>query len=410
MFSTAQKQLQRLALDLRLFGTVISLVGFSESVVGSVFNNYLNETFGLSSLQRTLLELPRELPGLLVVFVSALLFFLSSRRLAVLANFLTGLGLVLLAFFSPVLPVMLIWLFLFSMGVHLFLPLSFSIGMELAGEDAAGRRLGQLNSIRNLATVIGSFVVSLGFKFFHWSFTFSFLLAAAGYFTAAILLRGMTASNVPSPGVYLKWYPEFRLYYWLTVLYGTRKQIFLTLGPWVLVKIFGQPTQTVAMLLTVGGAAGIVFQPLLGRLVDTLGERKILASEAVVLVFVCLGYGFARTLFAPKTAFLVAAGCYVADQLLMSVSMARATYLKKIAPSPDQIAPALSMGTTIDHFFSAGIALLAGVIWTRWGYQYVFLCGAGIAVVNFFSTLRIRIPKTAELARAAGAGLLETRD
>ena len=57
-------------------------------------------------------------------------------------------------------------------------------------------------------------------------------------------------------------------------------------------------------------------------------------SEAVILVFICLGYGFARRLFSESTAIVVAWTCFVIDQLLMSVGMARATYLKKIAVQP----------------------------------------------------------------------------
>jgi len=48
------------------------------------------------------------------------------------------------------------------------------------------------------------------------------------------------------------------------------------------------------------------------------------------------------------------------------------------------------MGVTIDHFFSISVAIIGGFIWIKWGYQYVFLLGAIIAVINFFSALRVR--------------------
>jgi nitrate/nitrite transporter NarK len=76
---------------------------------------------------------------------------------------------------------------------------------------------------------------------------------------------------------------EYRLFYWLNILYGTRKQIFLTFAPWVLVTVFRQKTQMLATLLTLGGVIGIFFKPLLGRAIDKLGERFILTSEAVFL-------------------------------------------------------------------------------------------------------------------------------
>jgi hypothetical protein len=70
--------------------------------------------------------------------------------------------------------------------------------------------------------------------------------------------------------------------------------------------------------------------------------------------------------------------------------MARATYLQKIAVQQEDINQTLAMGVTIDHAFSISVALLGGFIWVKWGYQYVFLVGVVIAVVNTFSALRVR--------------------
>ena len=41
------------------------------------------------------------------------------------------------------------------------------------------------------------------------------------------------------------------------------------------------------------------------------------------------------------------------------------------------------------------IAVLGGIIWNVFGYQYVFLMGVGIAAINFFVAWQIRIPKNA---------------
>ena len=183
---------------------------------------------------------------------------------------------------------------------------------------------------------------------------------------------------------------EYRLFYWLNILFGTRKQIFLTFAPWVLVTIFKQKTQAIATLLMIGGIIGIFFKPMLGRAIDRFGERFILTTEAVILIFVCLCYGFSKNVFSETTAMYITFICYIVDQLLMSVSMARATYLQKIAIKPEDVSQTLTMGVSIDHFFSISVALLGGFLWVKWGYQYVFLLGAVIAVINTFSALRIR--------------------
>lgn len=165
------------------------------------------------------------------------------------------------------------------------------------------------------------------------------------------------------------------------------------LAPWVIVTIFNKPTQTLATLYTIGGIIGILFQPLLGKTIDKLGERFVLTTEAVALVFVCLGYGFSRSIFPENTAFLITCVCYLLDQMLFSVSMARSTYMKKIALDPADIQPALSAAVSVDHVFSISIALLGGVIWNQFGFQYVFLLGMVIAFSNFFVARLIRLPK-----------------
>ncbi len=376
--------------DFQLFILSIVLIGFSQSAINSVFNNYLNEVFSITDSQRGMLELPREVPGFLVVFFSAIFFFMSSRRLAAFANLVASIGIALIGLYSPTFSIMLAWLLIYSMGQHIYLPLNQSLGMEFAGEGKAGRRLGQLTGAMNIAAISGSFVIFIGFAYFSFDFTLSFLLAAAGYFGAALLLFMMKPGKARPVRASFTLRKEYGLFYWLNILFGTRKQIFLTFAPWVLIKIFNQKTEMIATLLTIGGVAGIFFNPLLGRAIDRLGERRILMGEAVILVVVCLGYGFSRQLFGGEIALYVACACFICDQLLMSVGMARATYLKKIAVTPDDVPQTLTMGVTIDHIFSISIALVSGVIWEKVGYQYVFLLGAGIALANLFSASRVR--------------------
>jgi len=378
--------------DMLLFLLCIAMVGFGESIVNSVFNNFLNDTFRLSSFERTFMELPRELPGVCIIFVSAALYFVKSRRLAVVATLLGAIGLVLMAFLSVSFHWMFAWLFILSLGQHLFMPLNTSITMALANDNKTGKRLGQFNAVRNCAMVFGSFFVVIGFKYLHFNFRIAFLIAAFFYLCAALFVSAMHPGKANPPALHLKFHKEYRLYYWLSILFGTRKQLFLTFAPWVLVTVFHQPTAILATLLTVAGISGILFQPALGKAIDVLGEKKVLIMEALLLIVVCCGYGFGKTFFSERVAFFIAAACFVMDQLLMSVNMARATYLKKIAVKPEHITPTLTMSVSLDHVFSIGIALTGGIVWAKFGYQAVFICGAGIAVVNLVTAQFIKIP------------------
>jgi predicted MFS family arabinose efflux permease len=371
----------------------VSLFGFSAAIINAVFNNFLNETFSMGNMARGVLELPRELPGFLVAFVSAIFFFMSGRRLAAMAHFLACIGVYLLGHYSMTYGFMLVWLFIYSLGQHIFLPLTSSIGMEFAEKNREGKRLGQITGANNFATIAGSVLVFLGFRFLDFSFSLCFTLAAAVLLVSFFFLMSMKKDDRLKSSSKLTLRREYGLYYWLCILFGTRKQIFLTFAPWVLGTVFNRSTAVVATLLTGGGAIGIVFHPLLGRAIDRLGERFILMAEAAVLVFVCIGYGFAKMIFDGETAFHIAAACFILDQMLISVGMARATYLKKIALKPEDVSQTLTMGVTIDHVFSISIALVSGLIWNSLGYQYVFLLGALISVINLFSASRIRLKK-----------------
>lgn len=378
--------------ELLLFASAALALGMGFSMVDSTFNNFLEFRFRLSGFQRSFLEFPRETPGFLVVFVSAALGFLCSRRLAAVAMIFGAVGSLLLGFASLSYTVMVPWLFIFSMGQHLYMPIASTIGMELAQEGRDGRRLGQLNAIRNFAAIVGSFIVVLGFKTLGFSFTHTFTLAALLLSGAAVLFLLMKPAPMVEKKGFLRFHREYHLYYFLNILSGARKQLFITFAPWVLVSVLGQPTQIMATLFTLGGLIGILFQPLLGWTIDRLGERFVLSGEAVVLIFVCFGYGFSKFLFSPAVAFYLICVCFLVDQMIFSVSMARATYLKKISKRTEDIQPALTAAVTIDHVFSIASALVGGLIWNRFGFQYVFLFGAAIAAVNFFTALRVRTP------------------
>ena len=58
--------------DLILFAVAAVAMGAAFSMFDSTFNNFLSENFTLTPFQRSLLEFPRELPGVLVVCLDQL--------------------------------------------------------------------------------------------------------------------------------------------------------------------------------------------------------------------------------------------------------------------------------------------------------------------------------------------------
>lgn len=148
------------------------------------------------------------------------------------------------------------------------------------------------------------------------------------------------------------------------------------------------------MLWIVSSVLGIAFKPLLGRLVDSWGERKVLMGEAATLVLVCLGYASAESarLGELDLGLCLVYACFVADQLLMAVGIARTTYLHKILEAPRDFTPTLALGISVDHVVSMVVPALGGMLWAAMGYEYVFVAAAIVALVNLAVAAQIRVP------------------
>lgn len=377
-----------------LFLLTSVFLGIGQSVDGATLTNYLKENFQMLIVQRSALEFPRELPGLLVVLVIGSLYALGDIKIAVIANLLAALGMFSLGLIPPEYSFLVVAIFIYSMGQHIYMPLSNSIGMSFATSREFGKKLGQLSAANTAALVVSSAVLWALFKFLHISYTTSFNIGAVSFVIAALLLSKIKSTQTVKSTTRFIFRKEYGLYYWLCILYGARKQIFITFGPWVLVDIFKEEVATMALLFFIISATGVFVKPFIGHLIDKVGEKIILNSEAIAFFFICLGYAFAEDLFSTSYAFLCVNACYILDQTLSSVSMARATYLRKIAIVESDVSPTLSLGTSIDHIVTMFLPIIGGLVWYNngsHGYKYVFLGGAVIAVINFISTSFINI-------------------
>ncbi|HTY60622.1 MAG TPA: MFS transporter [Acidobacteriota bacterium] len=378
-------------------------LGVAQSVDGSTLTNYLKEHFGMLIIHRSALEFPREIPGLLVVLTIGSLSFLGGdARISVAANLLAALGMFCLGIIPPHYALVILVMFIYSMGQHIFMPLSGSIGMSFAEYDGMGKILGRLSSIGNIAVVVSSAALWALYRFVHISFFTAFSIGAVAFLLSAILMsfiRPTQTVRVKKRFVYRK---EYRLYYWLCMLYGARKQIFITFGPWVLVEVFKQPVATMTLLFLIVAVIGIFVKPWVGHMIDKVGERIVLSTEAFLFFLTCLGYAFAENLFRPSIALAFIYVCYVTDITLDSVYMARVTYMKKIALKPEDVSPSLSLGTSVDHMVTIFLPILGGLAWYKGGpggYKYVFLGGAVVAFLNFVSSRKIDIKQAAAVSR-----------
>ena len=143
------------------------------------------------------------------------------------------------------------------------------------------------------------------------------------------------------------------------------------------------PATSIAGLLMTAAAIGVVFKPLAGAAIDRFGERAVLVADGLVLTVVCLGYGYALPLMGGdmERARGLACACFVADNLLFALGSGRAVYISRIADSPQELSSTLAMGVSTNHIVSMTIPIVAGTVWTLFGYERVFLSAAVLALV-----------------------------
>lgn len=377
-------------------------------IISSTFNNYLSDVHGFDAGSRGWLELPRELPGFIIFGVVGLLLTrLRESRIAALAMIATAVGSLGLGWLAPGPALLVVWTMVWSLGDHIIFAVEGPIGLKLAKDGAEGRRLGQLGGARNMGVILGVSGVWLTAKLLGDRYDLFYLGAAACAAVAGYFYLRIRLGHGDPPSRRLVWRREYGIFYAISALFGIRKQIFLVFGTWVLVSLHQVPVSTIALLYFIGAALGVLMRPLLGDVIDWLGERTVLAADELLLIAICLVYAFASDVLPAPWDLRVLYAAYVADNVLFALRVARTTYLKKIAVDPKDITPTISLGVTIDHAVAMTLPILSGWIWERYGHQWVFLLAAALALAGFFVCLRIRVPApvvpTAGAAGPAGA-------
>jgi MFS family permease len=274
--------------DYRLFVLATVLMGLGACINGAVFNNYLKDVYDLDVARRTFLEFPRETPGFLVSIFVATLAALGEVRIAFIANLAASAGMLALGWIPSSFLLMVSSVFLFSAGQHVYMPLANAIGMGFAEKGSEGSVLGRLSAANTVAMLSGTVVLLALLHFFQLSYRVAFSAGSVLYLAAALALLAMSprrAEGKPRRLVVKRRYGRF---YALSILYGARKQLFITFGPWMLVDLFRQPVQSMTLISLIVSLGMIGAQSIVGKLTDRLGPRRMLGGEALLTIAVCV--------------------------------------------------------------------------------------------------------------------------
>ncbi len=387
-FNTAPPDLKR-ALAATLF------FGAASGIFMATLNNYLAQVHNFGAEARGWLELPRELPGFVIMFVvGAMLVLMRESRMAALAMLSTAVGAIGLGFFAPSTAALVVFIVIWSLGDHIIFAVEGPIGLQLARGGHEGKRLGQFGGARNLGTILGVGAVFLLALRFGDRFDLFYAIAGLAALAAGVCYSRLDVGYGGKASRRLVFKRKYGIFYAISALFGVRKQIFLAFGAWVLIELHGVTVGTIALLYFIAATLGVFIRPLLGEVIDWLGERVVLCIDELLLLLVCLTYAFASDVLAGPWDRYALYGAYIFDSVLFALRIARTTYLKKIIDDPTEITPTISVGITIDHSVAMTLPILSGWIWQAYGFRWVFLLAGAIAVVGFFVCLQIRVPKT----------------
>ena len=357
----------------------------------SVYNNFLHDRFRTTEFQRGYLEAIREIPGLAAVLFSAGGTSVSESSVGGLYILFLALGTLTFAFVNHYWS-LIFALIIMSTGMHLLMPIKASMSLALGKEGAKAKRLGQVGSAGATASLVGSGLVILTVKVLKYEgiFIVASIVTATGMI--GMLLVRLEKGEIRRNRFAVK--KKYSLYYALSFLDACRRHIFVTFAVYGLVKIHGASAQTIAVLIFISNGLNVYTRLRIGHLIDRFGEKASLVFSYSLLSFVFLGYAYVS--YIP-----VLYALYCLDNILFGFSVARTTYLDKIAPRED-VTAAIAFGITLNHISAVTLLPMGGYLWGKYGYETPFLMGIGILFLSIATSGRIKIATSRKVDETAG--------
>ena len=383
----------------RLFLAAFFLFALANGLSGSIISNYFKDVFQVDSVQRGLLEIPRELPGVVGVFVIAALPSLGNLSLSILGFVLYCVGLLVLGLFSPGYFVMQLFVFTYSLGDHMVMPIRDAIAMDLADEGKTGTFLGKYRGMMTLGSMLASALVFVGFRtgffYFRRGGIPSFCVALA-FLSVSLVLLCRLRHELPALDVRkrdrerkgrLPVRRKYIPYYVVTAVYGFQKRMRLVFAPWVIIELLSLGADTVALLGIAAYFCGGWVAPLIGKFLDKYGVQKglVLESFSIAAIFLFAAWAAAGIVNGFLSGWAGMAAAFVSYVLIFLTDHFNSVHtmlMRELSESPADVMENLSFGLSVDHVLAVTVSGLLGAVWKYAGAQYVFLLGAAVCSVH----------------------------
>ncbi len=348
----------------------------------TIFNNFAVEVVDLNGGQIGIIQSVREIPGFLALLALFILLLIKEHRLSALSILTLGLGVGLTGIF-PSYGGLIVTTLIMSFGFHYYETTNQSLTLQYFDRETAPWVFGKLRSY-GAATNVGVGIAILGLTSL---LSYRNIFLAVGTLLGLIALWGLgqdpTRENMVPQHKKMILRRRYWLYYYLTFMAGARRQIFVAFAVFLLVKRFDFSVREITLLFIFNNIVNYFLSPAIGRGIIRFGERTILSMEYGALILIFTGYAFVESRY-------LVAGLYVLDHIFFNFGMAIRTYFQKIG-DPEDIAPSMAVGFTINHIAAVVIPALGGLAWMV-DYRIPFLAGTVMAVLSLLATQMI--PRT----------------
>ncbi len=370
----------------KMFLISIIATGLGYGLYKGVLDNYFAEVVKLTEFDRGVSEFFRELPGLALVFLLAAMYMFSAEGLYKIGAVIMFGGLMMQAVIPPSRVLVIMAVCVYSLGEHIQLGMKSTLAMGYSHAGQEGKALGMLSSAAQIGNLIGYAVIVALFAILATSqILYRSVFAGAAIFTGigaftALKLSGKSETDANNRRFYF--HKKYTKFYFLEVFYGARKQVFLTFGPYALILIYGASTSLISTLYAVSAICCFFAAPLVGKIIDRIGYKIVMVSDTIILVFVCLCYGFAHRLFPKDIALIICCVNYLLDAVISLASMASNVYVRDLSDNQEELRATLSTGISVNHLISILIALFGGWIWKALGIEMLFILSAILGLAN----------------------------
>lgn len=360
--------------------TVASAVGLQSW--RTLFDNFAVNAAGLDGPHIGVVQSIREIPGFLTFLAVYLLLYIREHRLAAFSILLLGAGVAATGLFPSYGGVIGTTL-LMSIGFHYFETANQSLTLQYFDARTSPWVFGKLRSVAAAANIGAGFAIYA----MALSMTYSQMYLVSGGAVTAIGIWAFTRNprdaNLAPQRKCMVFRKRYGLFYFLTLMAGARRQIFVAFAVFLMVKKFGFTVGEVTLLFILNNTVNYFLSPTIGKAIIRFGERRVLSLEYFSLVFVFLAYAFVESR-------IIIAFLYILDHIFFNFAIAIRTYFQKLG-DPRDMAPSMAVSFAINHIAAVCFPVVGGMLWML-DYRIPFMAGAVFSLISLLAVQKIRVP------------------